>query len=661
MASNQVVQTTLQWVVDKNSIAQVQSANAQVVQGLQVAAQQLETALPLPFIDASEASKGFAESIDQSIIPVEELASQTVAAGDAAKQASQQYQDMAKSAQNAADSGGGIGAGGLRSGLRAGGFLLGAEAGGGGLRAAGQIITLTSSFGLLGAAAGVGALALRTVTDQEQKASEASKQFASDLAGIAGQIGSGATSSAIKNNIQQLETQRKVEQDAHNRFAAISKEYYALLTDGTATAEKYNAGIAAINQQLADLTGGQIQLSGRSSLDMSIFQSALDDSQKEVDKTSTHIGVLNSELGATEVAANDAAEALAKEAKSQLSAVELIQKADNMTAEQRAERERAIQREISLNTEALNSHTLDYEAGLQVLQNNRDLRKEYESLIGVSNTYADVLKAEADEKDRINAATTNYFDALTKQGEAAQVVAKAQQDLAGSTQEHQDQLLQINQDEQQKEIDDRQKAAKTVEQDTQKHLDKVQEIEDQYNQDHEAAVGNRDALANYKAKQQEDKSLSKEQATFSAQEAQQQVHLTEQLKADQSAQAKAIAGENSSYTKRYNQLLNSLQNAQVAESRAAGLSAAYQSQANQNRLVMEVNHQNAVLGQVQVGLNLVEAAYRQHFANLSGIAIAAAPTPFQNSINIGQAFNAQINSAVNQQITRVVRGATQYR
>jgi DNA repair exonuclease SbcCD ATPase subunit len=286
---------------------------------------------------------------------------------------------------------------------------------------------------------------------------------------------------------------------------------------------------------------------------------------------------------------------------------------------------------------------------MQVLQNNRDLRAEYDSLSKITTSYADILKREADEKQRITDATNNYLQSVTDDIATRQAVIKAQNDITDNAKDHADKLAQIQQDEQAKEIEDRTKAASQAEDDTAKHLQKIQDIEDQYAMDHEAAVGNRDALANYKAKQTEDKALSKEEAQYSEQERTLQKHLDEQLTSERVAERKSELSENSSYTKRYNQLVSALNEAQVAESRSQGLMLAYQNQANSNRQVAEFTHQYNMAVIQQNGLTALENGYRQHLSNLANIVAGAAYSPGQTSSSLlgNPIFNRAVDSRVN--------------
>lgn len=668
--SNQVVQTTLQWQLDKASLQETLAGNRALSDSLQqqvvvgdasiTQQQQITEATLQASIAAQEQQASISllvDAVQKGEIATGDLVVQLNALGATKTQIDQVAAAMTN-LSTAADNGGGDGSGASLTGSRRGLMALGSLAGGSpGLSDAARIVSVTAAFGPMGLAAGAAAIAVKAVTDAETARAKAAQDAADALKNIASGAAGGTTES-INKEIQQQQAQKSVLDDVQKSLSFYNEELKSAKTNldrGQISQEEYTTVVGQIGDEVDKLTGGAVTASGG----VVDLNKLLDDNKQSTDAVTIKIGGLNIELGTAAVAANNAAAALEKQSKLQVSVVGLIQKADQMTDDQRLAREKEIEREIELNREALGSGQLTGDAKAVILQQDRDLNIEYKSLITAQSTYAQGLLDEENEKKRITDATNNYLDAVTKEGEAEVAVAKAQQDLAGAAADHAAQLVQINQDEHAKEADDRKKAAQTAAEDAQKEQDRLQEIRQQGAQQHEADVGNRDALANYKDKQATDTQLSKEEKTYNTQEAQLQAHLTETLDADKAAQKKAEQTENTSYTKRYNQLLQSLNDAQIAESRAAGLAAAYQAQANQNRLVMEVNHQNALIGTTQIGLGLVEAAFQQTMNNLLGI-VQGAANPFQNSIVIGNQLNNQIQQTVNQQITKVVRGATHY-
>jgi hypothetical protein len=301
----------------------------------------------------------------------------------------------------------------------------------------------------------------------------------------------------------------------------------------------------------------------------------------------------------------------------------------NMTADARKTQADAENNEVVVIGEYINAHHLSAAAVTELTNKQYDLIADVQMLTDVTHSYADSL---ADVQQRADA-VKNMFDAITKEGEAMQKVAADQQAIAGAASDHADKLREIATTEQDKELQDRQKAAQQLEDDTAKHLQKLADISNQAASDHEADVGNRDALANYKDAQKADQAAQKENAAFTLQEQQQQAHLADTLAADAAAEQKQLASENSSYAKRNAQLVVSLNNDQVLESRAAGLELAYQRQANDAqltariqanavvatvdqsahavRLNAEIAHQNAMSSAAYYGAATIETAFIQ--------------------------------------------------
>lgn len=564
---------------------------------------------------------------------------------------------------NVSDAGGvgGIAASKVAGRIAGIGSIVGSSAGGEGFRDVAQIVQLGAIFGPLGAGAGIAAVALKKATDAEAERTKAAEDFVNKVEGTAGKTTEALNQQieAEKQRNQTLTGSKEVLEGFRERVIAQQQAF----NQGFSSADEYQTNIRTINTELAAASGGTVKLSDNLS-DMagnvSGLDSAVSKAQSEIDDSNGTIAFLGVQVGTLATQANDAAEALHKAALEQEAGADKALEIDRLTKEQRDERIAQDKRDIDVLTRLVGAGNLNEEALKNVAGRIDTLNGDLAVLTPLTDTYADQLKREADEKERITTATDNYLQSVTDDIQTREAVIKAQQDISTATIEHADKLKEIAANEQEQESQDRQKAAEQAEDQTREHLDRVQDIEDQYALDHEAAVGNRDALANYKAKQAADTQLSKEDRKFGEQEDQLEKHLDQQLRDEQTAQRKAEQSENASYAKQYQQLVTSLNNAQVAESRQQGLMAAYQAQANQNRLVAEVNHQNYMLGAAAQGYKLAEAAYQNHLNSLAQIAGGAfiGPRPGYSVGNTTSLIgNPVFNQAIDSRVVQIMKAA----
>lgn len=527
---------------------------------------------------------------------VQDLTALYAALDEQAKQAALDQQAAADAGANA-DAGGGGGLGGLRGGLRATGFLLGSEAGGQIPRAIGQAITLESAFGGVGVIVAGVALATRALTEAEQAAEKAETSRLAVLKEVA-QVVATSTNNELQARLQAAQTQLQVDQQRRESIANTKIEVGNFL------------------RSLVDVTIPQLdpEVQGKATA----LKAALNEQDAALIADQARIDAYTAAIKNNATAANDAAVRLSVMAQNQLTDDQLRQKVDQEDSAQRQTRIAELQREIAINRDDAKIHADNADTVKLLGAEYLKLTRELEFTSEVTDTYADGLKRVADQTQ----AVSNYFDAITAEGQAEQKTAQARQDVAAAASDHADKLREITTTEQDKETADRQKAAQTAEDDTAKHLQKLAEIDAQYHADHEAAVGNRDALANYQAAQKRDDATSKENDNYTLQEQQLQTHLDQQLLDNKAAQQKQIDAENQSYTKRHNQLVQALNNAQVEESRAAGLALAYQRQANDVQLNERIRANNVVVNTDAVAHTAQETAAVVHQNALANIAYA---------------------------------------
>lgn len=627
MTTNRVATTTVQYQVNQSSVAQVQQAN-QAVAASFASVQAAQAAFSA---DVLALNPQLAAAIDTSVVAPMQAASAATQnlirdIGDLGRDIQAIPEPPMSAFGLSEDTGGGGSLTGSRRGLGALARLVGSQAGGGAISDAARFISLSAAFGGLGIAAGVLGLALHAVATGQEEATKTAQSYAAALGSIGTQ-----TSADIQKNLDNLNAQktaytegRGILKEYQTKLDALNKEYGNSLIGFNGIIKPLND----LNEEIYAATGGVYGLKdgmGNVIVNAGMLNSALDENQKSLDKTNAAIASDTTALNSQAVAANNAAAAAKQFSDDQVKAAQATIAINNMTAEQRDVKAKQDMADYDILQQRIEAGGLSVEAAQALRDQEEALLYDYRQLTEASNTYADSLKAVADRTQ----AVTNYFDAVTAEGGAMQKVVSAQQDLAAGAQDHADKLAQIQQDEQAKETADRQKAAQTAEDDQAKHLQKLADIDNQYAADHEAAVGNRDALANYKAIQTRDNATSKENAAYTLQEQQLQAHLNDQLAQERTAETKSENQENTSYTKRYNQLVQALNDAQVAESRAAGLAAAYQAQANANAQVAAVVHQDALYNIAASGGALVEQAFAGTMSRLAQIAAQySAPTAY---------------------------------
>lgn len=476
------------------------------------------------------------------------------------------------------DPSGGASLGGARSALRAGGFLLGAEAGGGALRAAGQAVTLGSVFGVVGVAAAGLAIGLRALTSAEQAATDAAKARLDIERQVAHEVGD-LTTKQIQERRDAAQKSLVIDQDVARQQLASSLEYkLSFISDPL----KLAASIAGLDAQT------------------NAWNDEIAQNNVAIAKDKATIDAYTAALNTNAGAAATAAVAEEVRSKQQVTDANRAVEISKMTSDQRQQQAAEENNEIKVIGEYIKTHHLSAAAVQELTDKQYALIADVQMLTDATDGYADALARVAQRADAVN----SLFDALTAEGEAEQKVAQARQDVADAATEHADKLRQIDADEADKEAADRAKSAQQAEDDQAKHLQKLADIDAQYAADHEAAVGNRDALANYQAAQKRDKDTTKENDAYALQEQQLAAHLADQLVQDQAAQQKQIDAENASYRARNGQLIRALNDAQVEESRAAGRALAYQRQANDTQLNERIRANN-VIETVQQAANIV--------------------------------------------------------
>lgn len=264
-------------------------------------------------------------ALTQQIIGFDEqtvqLTDHNLTLADSYSQISQQAQDAAQAAQQAAGaqspigfdplSGGGGGGGddGDGSGSSFGSGRSAARglryvASASGNQAVQDIASVAAATAFLGPAgllAGTFAVALKAVSDGEQRATENADKFAGSLDKIQEQIAGGATSQDIQKQIDQLKVQKQIQSETVDSLGKLN-DLYTQNVKNFAGGKISDSGYDNTNQGLASaistLTGGQITTAAG-------ISAAYTAEQQKVTETATQIGLLNAQLGTTQVIVND--------------------------------------------------------------------------------------------------------------------------------------------------------------------------------------------------------------------------------------------------------------------------------------------------------------------------------------------------------------------
>lgn len=508
------------------------------------------------------------------------------------------------------------------------GSILGSAAGGEIPRDIGQAVGLGAAFGAVGVGAGALAAGLHLVTAAEQQATDAAQRYATALNAVAGAIGGGATSADIQKQINDQKLQQQVSLDSRNQLQRIETDYVALIHNVSEGTDEYNTNLKNLNADLYDATAGQLGYKdglgqsnlalGKAGLSVDSLDNAIKDAQGSADKAGGTIAFLASILDSAAVKANDLAEADKRISDSQVAIAHDSADAMTMTADERRKEIDSIQAHITALEEAKDEYYITGAAADELNAEINGLENRMVAMQDITHSWADTLADVQQRTDAVN----NLFDALTKAGEAAQNTAKAQQDLAQAVSDHNDAIHQLRTEEQDKEAQDRAKAAQSAEEDLRQHNLRLADIQKDAYRDEFTAVAERDAVAYAKAQAKAADDTAKEDARYQLQEQSLAEHLAAQLAMDQSNEQKQEVSENQSWQRRQAQLVEALNEAQVEESRAQGLALAYERQANDVQLNERIQHNYDMTSTDQTGYTQQQAAAVDHQNALANIAYA---------------------------------------
>jgi hypothetical protein len=477
--------------------------------------------------------------------------------------------------------------GGLSSTMLSRGLM----AGGAGVDALGLTV---AQLGLLGAVGGVAAIALMAVNKSQEEATKSANDYADALERTAGM-----TSEDVRGQIKDQEdllasyrAGRETLQGFKDQLNAISNApgaREAALSPDVAVQEAFQAQFTAVFDAASAASGTFIDSTGD-------INAALEEADTRISEAERQLGFLNVTLESTPVKAADAqaaietfqdqlAEATAETTNKILSMAQLSVQIENQSAEAREQSMDALRVEI-LTLERFRDTVPQTEESLNNLNDQIDLaREKLDAYAAVTRTYGDYIAQQEAVQKNFNDSFEAMGAAQEKYGQALEKVNEAQERLNVSQAEHEEKLQKIDDDATAKAEEARKKSNEKAEEDERKHLQRIAEIEQRYNYDAEAAVGNRDALALYKAQQKRQEDLDKEQANYAERQKVLETQLDGQLETIREAAKKAADTETASYNKRQAQLERALRDAQAERDRWDSVARAYERQAN----IAEVN------------------------------------------------------------------------
>lgn len=549
---------------------------------------------------ASSNASRLTSSLSAQRAPVQDLTNLYKSLEDQAKRAGA-AQDVA------ASSGGGLrsvsgnpiesGFGTLRSLSGAAGLIAGNSQAGSTIAA---FAGLTSVLGPAGIAAAALAVGIRAVTDWQERATESGKAYAAVLEQIAGVIAAGATTQDLQKQIQQQQTMQQVAQESQNELLRINDLFVGLVNTNAGTTEAYNNALRLLNEDLYNATGGVLGLKdglGTTEIGVDVLTGALNAGKGKIDDATASIAFLNSMLNSSAVAANDAAVAAAKLRDAQVAAAQETLEIDRLTAAQRSEQAARNQRDIEILRGMISTLDLSTDAAEALSVQIGELTVRNRELNEVIISTADLLAREKQFRDNAAKALQDLNQQYQLEAQALERAAEIRQRITDLEIDTAEKLQSARADAAQRERDAiadaeerrREIVAEGAERRQEIELDDAErraEIIKRFNTDYSNAVGERDALAAYKAKQTRDEELDKQSKAY-----------RKQLDALEKQMDKQLAAVNKGLDKQLRSIQDNLarQERAIADAYQKQLRGLQQSLAEQNALAENARQQQLVL------------------------------------------------------------------
>lgn len=593
-----------------NSVNAALTQTLAQTQQLTLANEALSAAAILPFEELDTAAQSTLSTLAQQQTAVQDLTD--LYAGLAAQE-QQAAQAATEAASAGADDsgGGGISLGGGRSALRAGGFLLGADAGGGALRGAGQILTLTAALGPVGVLAGAAAVGLRTLTSAEDAAEKAfqarldtERQAAHDISTL--------TTQEVQDKIKAAQSSLEIDQEVNRKQTANAALYTLTIVDQPL---KLAAALAGLDPTY------------------NAYQDALAKNGVAIQGDQALIDAYTGAIGDNGTAAADAAVDMKTLSDALVANANKDLEIDRLTKAQRDERAAQDQRDIQLLNDQIQAGGLTEQATYELLIQQGKLYDDYQKVTGVSDTYADQLQREADAKQALTDANQKTLDLLSQEGDVRDKIASTEADIQQTRQDAADKSAQIWSDEAAKIADIQTQGGEKradIEQNTQDNIAKIQRDS---GQDLKNDVALRDAEKYLLDSQKETTQL-----------ADQQTNEKKQLDAEAASEAKSIAQAQDAAAKSETNLEQALGKELAAKDRVLLQEQTDLQNILSGELALSQQYGVGILSSTQTTWQGIEAVFNQFgqgiVHNLQAAAYGGATTPVPYSQFSAPGFNS---------------------
>lgn len=372
--ADRVVRSILQWQTDNASLAKTIQANKAVGDSVaneakraSVAQVQANSAAAVSYADAQRAAKQVGLTVEEFASRMGLVVQKEQQAITTTRELASGYQQLARSADQAAAAQSKAGGGGLSTGfgtLRAAGAAVGNIGGGQGVTQAASLIGL-ASLGPGAVAIGALGVGLKLLTD---RAAEAAKAVAATAAAYAA-----VREATLTKTREELE----IERDNAKALTELRREAAADAIQAFAVAEANTPWLEQI-------------LNANSAFEEA--EASMNQANDALTAAENNFYALEDVLAETGKTAADLAAAARLLADAQLDAADRALEIDQMTKAQRDERSAQIQREIEILYKRIQAGDLEGEALVETAEKMQDLASELIAVEGASNTWADQLE-----------------------------------------------------------------------------------------------------------------------------------------------------------------------------------------------------------------------------------------------------------------------------
>ena len=507
---------------------------------------------------------------------------------------------------------------------------------------ASSVIGLTTQLGAVGLVAGVAVGGLSLLNAEMERQAKISEDNANKLKSQADLIAGGATTADVTAQRDRLSTA----QDFIGTRIAELNAYEQKLTEldeawfDAADRQKVEDAMTGLFAEVSAATGTQIE--------------SFADLQREIDALTSksndygaQILDLNRLLVSGALSANDYAAAMAEVTKNQLADAEQALRVDGMTAEARAARVAAIEREIAVLENQKQGSDLTTDAVQALTDKQEQLRGEYDAITSVSSTYADQLAAERAAKDALTERNDMLIDLVDDEVEAREKLFAINQEIAQIEAERAAAATKVVNETEERRAEILSESAESQQELAEDNARELERIQREFNRSFQTAVGERDA---YGAKQAKDAAQERvDDQTASAEQ---------QAKAAAKADAKALAA----LEKAKNQQLMTIAESAFKETNLKLTAARQQesliAQTQASQVFLAANGMINVNSAHATGWQLIENTAISYASRIAGAvgSILSGGTPFQTLTEsaAGRALDERMRSIADQRVNETL-------